>query len=110
MFQFKCVCILAAVFLMAGCSYFDTGETIEVTSENLAAPAQVVNEHSFSQLVYNNTDGAVRVFDLDKTPEDALNSFEPLDMPVDNRPRGLNMRPSVEIYPIDIPMQKTLKP
>jgi len=110
MIYLKRVCILMAVMTISACSYFDTGETIEVTSEGLESSAPAFDEHDVGNVIYRQTEGAVEVYNLDKSAEDAADAFAPLDTPQPSNSNGLVINPSVEIYPIDIPMQKTLKP
>ena len=110
MINLKRICILISVLFVSACSYFDTGDTIEVTSEGLEEVAPAVDEYDVGNIVYRETEGSVQVFDLDKSPADAEAAFVELDRPAEVDSNGLVMNPSVEIYPIDIPMQKTLKP
>ena len=110
--NFKCMCMVSAVALLASCSYFDTEETIEVTSEGLEMeePAPVIDENSVERIIYRQTEGAVEVYNLDLTPEDAADVFAPAEELEGTSADALVINPGVEIYPIDIPMQKTLKP
>jgi len=110
MIYLKRICILSVVALLGACSYFDTGETIEVTSEGMEMDAPIADNGDVGNIIYRKTEGAVEIYSLDKSMEDAVNAFAPLDGPAPSQSNGLVMSPSVEIYPIDIPMQKTLKP
>jgi len=110
MIHLKRIFIIASVLVLAGCSYFDTGERIEVTSQDLDNEPVFVDGNGFEQIVYQKTDGAVEVYNLDMDEQDAINSFPALHGPQEKSEDAMSMNSSVEVYPIDIPMQKTLKP
>lgn len=107
--------ILASLMLLASCSYFETEEVIEVTSKDLSMEEPIVEEpkldaHSVENIIYRQSEGAVQIYNLDVSKETAAEGFGP-SATRDSRPAGaVDMAPSVEIYPIDVPMQKTLKP
>ena len=113
---FKRYSIFASLLVLASCSYFDTGEELSVSSKDLDMEEIVVEEpsldqHSVESIIYSKTDGAVEIYDLDVSEEKAAENFGPLNAAKTARNAGaLNMSPGVEIYPIDVSMQKTLKP
>jgi len=109
MINLKRVGILGSVLLLGACSYFDTGEGMDITSE-VFNPAPVIDAQSVENIIYRQTRGAVQIFNLDMGEQELADSFVTLDRPIDEISTGLIMNPSVEIYPIDISMQNTLKP
>ena len=108
---FKRGCVLLSVLVLGACSYFDTGETIEVTSEDLDQEVVFVDENNVENLFYKQTDGAVEIYNLDVSEQEAVDNFVPFAKPSAAKDASvIEIEPGVEIYPIDIPMQKTLKP
>ena len=110
MIHLKRSCVLLSVLLISACSYFDASETIEVTSEGMEETVETVDEHDVGNVIYRKTEGAVEIYNLDKSPEDAQSAYPASTIKGTETGNGMVMNPSVEIYPIDIPMQKTLKP
>ena len=103
--------IFSAVLVLGACSYFQT-EEIEVTSEEIIVEEPKPQHDSVESIIYHKTDGAVQIYDLDVSESEAEGNFGPLDQP-DPAPSvtgAVNASPGVEIYPIDVPMRKTLKP
>lgn len=110
---FNRVGVMASVVVLASCSYFSTGETIEVTSESLDANAvRAVNSQSIENIVYTKSKGSVEIYNLDLSEAEAAEDFEQLNTRVgDGRSaNGMEISNGVEVFPIDIPMQNTLKP
>ncbi len=106
----KSIGICMSVLLLASCSYFNTEETIEVTSEGLESDTYGSDEFAVENVIYQKSKGSIEIYNLDLDGQSAENNFTPLDQPEPSQSKGLVMNPGVEIYPIDIPMQKTLKP
>lgn len=108
--------ILASLMVLTSCSYFNTNDELSVSSKDLNAEEIVVEEpalgdYSVENIIYRKSKGAVEIYNLDVSEETAAESFSPLGGPETARSAGaLTMNPGVEIYPIDVPMQKTLKP
>ena len=96
--------ILVFACVLTGCSYFDTGETIEVTSEGMEEQPVVEESRAVEDLIYNRSEGSVEIYNLDGAAERYSNSEDV------RRNSGVTMNPNVEIYPIDLGMQKTLQP
>jgi len=128
MFAYRYIIVFALVALvLGGCTrvqnYFDVsqywpsgsddGEVLAVSSKDLpqdfmmSAPKDGVRD--FRQDVYHGSDGAVELFDLDQAPAAARQQYE-MNHGVSPDRRGLEISPSVEIYPIDTGMQQVLKP
>ncbi|MFK7839185.1 MAG: hypothetical protein AB8B83_02545 [Bdellovibrionales bacterium] len=102
-----------AVVVLSGCSYFDTGrgEVIEVTSDDMTANVVPIYDTHYEDAVYHSTKGAVEVYNLDKSDSGAVGYFESFARPLETKsPSVIEVNSSVDIYPIDIPMQKTLQP
>ena len=110
MIKLKQIAIISSLILMGGCSYFDTGERIEVTSQDLEREPVFVDENGFEQIVYQRTKGSVEVYNLDMGEQEAIDRFPPMHGPQEKSDNAVAVNSSVEIYPIDIPMQKALKP
>jgi len=111
MINLKRLCICASVVTLGACSYFDTGERIEVHSSDLERQDVFVDEGSVENVIYRDTHGAVEIYNLDVREQEAVDNFVPFSRPVAQKDEAaMELSPSVDIYPIDIPMQKTLKP
>lgn len=116
MIYFKRICFLIGLFLAAAslnaCSYFDTNEdVIEVTSKDLENDVVFIDENSVENVLYRDTKGAVEIYNLDVSEQEAVDNFVPFAKPKAQKDdASMELNPSVEIYPIDIPMQETLKP
>jgi len=111
MINLKRSCVLLSVLILGACSYFDAKETIEVTSADLEEEVVFIDENSVENVFYRKTDGAVEIYNLDVSEQEAVDNFVPFAKPQPQKDvSAMEINPSVEIYPIDVPMQKTLKP
>ena len=113
--KFFQIVLLSMCVLLTSCSYFDTDETIEVTSADLQEP--VVQEPVYDPIkveavIYQKTDGAVSIYDLDVDESAAETAFLPysLEDPSVAVTGAVQPEKSVLIYPIDHGMRNTLKP
>ncbi|MCE7885952.1 MAG: hypothetical protein DYH13_00390 [Alphaproteobacteria bacterium PRO2] len=130
--------ILGSASLLAACSYFDTGETVDVSTEKPAESVDLTSGQVQSQVldpveyrdvadvIYRSSDGRVEVFPLDgedwRASESDMNdvpgpqsSAGPLDIqpvtavPVYNE-TYLNAYPGVEVFPLDDDMAAMVNP
>lgn len=120
---FKRYSILASLMVLTSCSYFSTNEELSVSSKDLsseelrAIEGRVVEDPSFKwskvqRIARHKPKGTVEIYDLDVSEEEAMREYAPsINEREAARSAGvLIMSPGVEIYPIDISMQRTIKP
>jgi outer membrane protein OmpA-like peptidoglycan-associated protein len=130
--------ILGSASLLAACSYFDTGETVDVSAQKPAESVDLTTGQVQSQVldpveyrdvadvIHRSSDGRVEVFPLDgedwRAGEENVNdvpgpqsSAGPLDIqpvsavPVYNE-TYLNAYPGVEVFPLDDEMAAMVNP
>lgn len=130
--------ILGSASMLAACSYFDTGETVDVSTEKPAESVDLTNGQVQSQVldpveyrdvadvIHRSSDGRVEVFPLDgedwRAGQEDMNdapgpqsSAGPLDIqpvsavPVFNE-TYVNAYPGVEVFPLDDQMAAMVNP
>ncbi len=114
--------ILASLMVLTSCSYFNTNEELSVSSkdlnlEDLNPAEEVVEDDAFKwakvqSITRRKPKGVVEVYDLDLSEAAVLEKLAPAlnERKAAGYAGALMMSPRVEIYPIDVSMQKTLKP
>lgn len=131
--------ILGSASLLAACSYFDTGEKVDVSTEKPAETVDLTNGGVQSQVldpveyrdvadvIHRSSDGRVEIFPLDgenweagendvnEMPMPPQSSGEPIDIqPVNAVPVYnevyMNAYPGVEVFPLDDEMAKMVNP
>ncbi len=114
----KTLCMMCATILLAGCSYFDTGETLDVGHGPGARIDLMHGNQSAEELtdypavVRSSSDGSVDIFSLDRPPSSAapsdggVQTYSPaVSAPLRAPAQGvISSDPNVQVFPLGGPV------
>ncbi len=129
------ICIFAAGGLLVACSYFETGEGVDISSDqppaetiNLTAqdgsviqPLAPIEYRDVAKVIHESSNGRVQIFSLDgedfeESDEDGFSNssdnvvVEPVSAVPLYDENYLNGYPGVEVYPLDDAMAELVNP